>query len=615
MAETNEASDFEELLELVKRTRGIDFKGYKRTSLVRRFNRRMQDVGVDNYRDYIALLKNDAREYDHLVNAVLINVTSFFRDSVPWKFLAEEVIPRLISEKPPDAPIRAWSAGCATGQETFSLAMMLGEALDRAAFVERVKIYGTDLDDDALAIARAATYTEKQVEIVPPPLLAKYFDKIGSKYVFRKEMRRRVIFGRNDLIHHAPISRIDLLICRNTLMYFDAATQAKIVNRLHFALNENGYLVLGKAETLTAHGGLFEPVDVQQRVFRRVGGESRVNRAMFAPTARREGDSSELERIALRDASFERTTVATFVVNRKGYLALANERARALFRLGPADIGRLFHDLEVSYRPIELRSLIEQIFVDERPVNLVEMSWPAGTERWFDVHLVPLYDSRRALIGVTVSFDDVTAFRQVKLALQRSHADLQAAFEELQSTNEELETTNEELQSTNEELETTNEELQSTNEELETMNAELQAINEEHEIVNARLRASGDDLQELNSRLESIFASLKGGVAIIDSDMQVKIWNRRAEEMWGIRSDEAVNRNFLSLDIGLPVDKVEPIIDATMGDGMDSHQMTLDAVNRRGRKIRCKVTSTPLLKPESDAPQGAILVMEEIAAQ
>ncbi len=613
MAEPDNSSDFEELLDLIKRSRGLDFKGYKRASLIRRVQRRMQIAGVDNYRDYMALLETDPSEFDHLFNTVLINVTSFFRDSIPWGFVSEEIIPRLLEEKSPEAPIRAWSAGCATGQEAFTLAMVLAEQLGIEEYLKRVKIYGTDLDDAALAYARAATYTEKEVEDVPAPLLEKYFEAKGGKYTFRKDMRRSVIFGRNDLVHHAPISRIDLLVCRNTLMYFDAATQTRIVNRFHFALNDGGYLLLGKAETLATHASRFEPVDIQKRVFRKVGRDPRKDPLLVTGRDGSEKNPGDAEPGALCDASFDRMSVASFVVNRKGYLVLANERARALFRLAPGDTGRLFHDLEVSYRPIELRSLIDQLFIDERPVKLLETPWAmGGEERWFDVQLTPLYDSKRSLIGVTVSFDDVTAFHRVKQELQQSHSDLQGAYEELQSTNEELETTNEELQSTVEELETTNEELQSTNEELETMNEELQAINEEHGIANTQLRERGNELRELNSYLEAIFASLGGGVAIIDLEMRVKIWNRRAEDMWGIRSDEAVNRHFMNLDIGLPVAKVKPIITATMSDGSEAKEMTIEAINRRGRKIQCKVTSTPLMTPDSGAPQGAIVMMEEV---
>src|SRR3954468_8977068 len=364
MPEAENPKDFDELLDLLKRSRGFDFSGYKRASLIRRVRRRMQMVGADTYTDYMAVLRGDPAEFDHLFNTVLINVTAFFRDTIPWGYLTEEILPQLLETKPEGAPIRAWSAGCATGQEAFTLAMVLAETLGVEKFLQRVKIYATDLDEEALAYARAATYTEKEVSAVPALLLERYFERNGAKFVFRKDMRRAVIFGRNDLVRHAPISRIDVLVCRNTLMYFDAPTQAKIVSRFHFALNEGGYLLLGKAETLSAHPSLFEPVDIQKRVFRRIGPHHRAERLPVPGRDPAGKDAVEIERGALCDASFEKSGVAQFVVTRRGLLALANERARALFRLAPGDVGRSFHDLELSYRPLELRSLIEQLFVD-----------------------------------------------------------------------------------------------------------------------------------------------------------------------------------------------------------------------------------------------------------
>ena len=428
----------------------------------------MQTLGAASYGEYVRVLEKDPGEMDRLFDAVLINVTAFFRDSMPWEYLAERVVPDLLSKKAPGASIRAWSAGCATGQEAFTLAMILA---------------------DALAYARQGSYTEQEIEAVPAPLLEKYFQRDGERYVFRKDIRRVVVFGRNDLVLNAPISRIDILCCRNTLMYFDAATQTKIIQRFHFALNDGGYLLVGKAETLATHSSLFTPVDLQRRVFAKISRDRGVERQPVNSRHESTTDAGAYERGAMCDAAFEKSIVAQFVVNRDGKLVLANERARAVFRLAPADIGRSLHDLEMSSRPVDLRSLIDQLYVDERPVQLVEVPWAIGGEdRSFDVHLLPLFGAKRGLVGVAIAFTDVTTSRNLKHELQRAHAELETAYQELQSTNEELETTNEELQSTVEELETTNRELQSTNQEMETMNEELQSTNQELNAINAELR-------------------------------------------------------------------------------------------------------------------------------
>jgi len=615
MSSADTSKEFEGLLDLLRRARGFDFAGYKRPSLVRRVRKRMQAVRVDTYRDYMAVLEREPSEFDHLFNTVLINVTSFFRDEIPWGYLAEEIVPRILEGKGPAESIRVWSAGCATGQEAYTLAMVLCEALGLDHFLRRVKIYATDLDDEALIYARQGSYTAKEVEPVSELLRDRYFERQNGRFYFKKPLRRCVIFGRNDLVSDAPISKIDLLVCRNTLMYFDSQTQARILNRFHFALRPGGFLFLGKAETLSMYANVFEPVDLQRRVFSKVSTGLRPPRIEVFRNGVNGGNEVEFERDPLSTAAFEKAPLAQFVVDVKGDLVLANDRARHLFRLTNRDIGRPLQDLELSYRPVELRSLIDQIRSEERAIRLGEVAWLMdGDERWFDVQLLPLLNSVRELLGVSISFDDITVARDLKQELQRSHAELETAYEELQSSNEELETTNEELQSTVEELETTNEELQSTNEELETMNEELQSTNEELGSINDQLRNRGSELNELNLFLRSIFASLGGGVAVIDPELRVKVWNHRAEDLWGVRAEEVIDTRFTDLDIGLPVEKLRPLITDTFNGRNGTGELVLDATNRRGRAIQCRIRANPLIEPDHKTAQGVILTMEEVAS-
>jgi len=615
MSSADTSKEFEGLLDLLRRARGFDFAGYKRPSLVRRVRKRMQAVRVDTYRDYMAVLEREPSEFDHLFNTVLINVTSFFRDEIPWGYLAEEIVPRILEGKGPAESIRVWSAGCATGQEAYTLAMVLCEALGLDHFLRRVKIYATDLDDEALIYARQGSYTAKEVEPVSELLRDRYFERQNGRFYFKKPLRRCVIFGRNDLVSDAPISKIDLLVCRNTLMYFDSQTQARILNRFHFALRPGGFLFLGKAETLSMYANVFEPVDLQRRVFSKVSTGLRPPRIEVFRNGVNGGNEVEFERDPLSTAAFEKAPLAQFVVDVKGDLVLANDRARHLFRLTNRDIGRPLQDLELSYRPVELRSLIDQIRSEERAIRLGEVAWLMdGDERWFDVQLLPLLNSVRELLGVSISFDDITVARDLKQELQRSHAELETAYEELQSSNEELETTNEELQSTVEELETTNEELQSTNEELETMNEELQSTNEELGSINDQLRNRGSELNELNLFLRSIFASLGGGVAVIDPELRVKVWNHRAEDLWGVRAEEVIDTRFTDLDIGLPVEKLRPLITDTFNGRDGTGELVLDATNRRGRAIQCRIRANPLIEPDHKTAQGVILTMEEVAS-
>ena len=599
------------LLQYLLNLRGFDFHGYKPASLARRIRKRMDWVGVDSYAAYQDHLEVHPNEFATLFNTILINVTGFFRDPAAWEVVRTRAIPQIIASKSPGEMIRAWSAGCASGEEAYTIAMLLAEELGADEFRERVKIYATDVDEEALNAARHAAYSDRSIEAVPQDLREKYFEQVDGAYFFRKDLRRCVIFGRHDLINDAPISRIDLLTCRNTLMYFNAETQARVLTRLHFAINEGGFLLLGRAETLMAHGQIFAPVDLKRRLSRKTSrslprdrmGRTDQDQPGQAPTG---GDFE----FRLRSAALEASPVAQLVVDANGVLTLINDRARVLFGLRSSDAGRPLKDLQLSYRPVELRSLIEKAETERRPIVVKEIDWPSqvGESRWLDLHVAPLTSILGATAGTVLTFMDVTAHRRLHRELEESHQELETAYEELQSTNEELETTNEELQSTVEELETTNEELQSTNEELETMNEELQSTNEELETMNDELRQRGDDLNSANAFLQSVLTSLRSGVAVVDQELRVVAWNSRAEDLWGLRQGEVTGKNLLNLDIGLPVERLKLMLRNCLNGEGEDQAVTVDAINRRGKSIRCEVACTPLRGQDADI-RGAIMIM------
>jgi chemotaxis methyl-accepting protein methylase len=261
---------FEALLDWLKHEHGTDFTGYKRTGLMRRVRKRMAHAGIgdlESYRDYLV---GHAGEYEHLLDAVLINVTGFFRDPEAWKGLAVEVLPALGAGR--SGPVRAWCAGCSTGEEPYTLVMLLAEQMGWDEVRSRVKIYATDVDEWALQQARTGGYSERAVESLPPHLLERYFDPVAGGFVFKAALRRCVVFGRNDLARDPPIPRLKLLICRNTLMYFKTAVQHRILRRFHFSLDEDGVLFLGRAEMALSGGNLFTPIDLRSRIFARVPG-------------------------------------------------------------------------------------------------------------------------------------------------------------------------------------------------------------------------------------------------------------------------------------------------------------------------------------------------------
>lgn len=258
---------FETLLDYLKHHRGYDLTGYKRSSLMRRFRHRMQRINITTYQSYFRYLQSHSNEYLALLDDVLINVTSFFRDRHAWDYLAAEIIPKIIASKLPNQPIRVWSAGCAAGQEIYSLLILLAEALGIEACLQRVQCFATDADEAVLWQSRRGIYSSSEVSGIPPELLEKYFEPTEKGYVFHRKLQARVIFACHDLTQHAPIPNIDLLMCRNVLMYFNADVQAAVLTRFHGALRNTGFLFLGQAETLMPRSQIFTPIELKQRLY------------------------------------------------------------------------------------------------------------------------------------------------------------------------------------------------------------------------------------------------------------------------------------------------------------------------------------------------------------
>jgi two-component system, chemotaxis family, CheB/CheR fusion protein len=594
------------LLELVKETRGFDFTGYKRSTLERRVAKRMAAVGTERYDDYVDFIELNGEEFAELFTTLLINTTGFFRDPQTWEYVAAEIAPQLLDARAPDSPIRVWCAGCASGEEPYTVAMVLARVMGDPGFRERVKIYATDIDDEALGQARHGTYLPRQIEDVPPDALERFFERTDQRYVFRKDLRRCVIFGRNDLVQDAPISRIDLLVCRNTLMYFTAETQAQILRRFHFGLDDDGYLLLGKSEMLITHTDLFTPLELKRRVFRKVIKPTVRDRVRvlsadggraFAPT----------DADVLRDAAFDIVGAAHVLLDHNRAMIMANDAARRMFGLGLNDFGRPIQDLELSYRPIELRSHLDSVDRDLRASEIKAIQWRAGdSDRIFDIRITPL-SSGGVTIGTSVAYIDVTEAHKLQDQLTGSKRELEQAYDALQSTVEELETSNEEL-------ETMNEELQSSNEELETMNEELQSSNEELETMNEELRHRTRELGDVNSILETILTSIGVAVAVLDRNERVQIWNGKAQELWGLTAEEAEDENLMSLDIGLPVENVRQQMRDTLAGRSQREELVLEATKRRGEGFMCRVTFLPLGSTGDGSVSGVIMMTEDVAA-
>jgi len=267
MNQSETSSEFEALLDYLKRNRKCDLTGYKRSTLMRRFGHRMQSINIDSYQSYLQYLQRHAEEHLDLLDDVLINFTGFFRDPQAWSYLAAEIIPKIIASKQSDEPIRVWSAGCAAGQETYSLLILLAEVLGVEFCLQQVQCYATDADADSLQQAQRASYNDLEIIGIPPNLLEKYFERTEQGYVFHPRLRQRVIFERHDLMKDTPMPAIDLLVCRNVLIYFTSEAQEFILARFHSALKNTGFLFLGQTEMLVHHWQIFRRVKLKQRIY------------------------------------------------------------------------------------------------------------------------------------------------------------------------------------------------------------------------------------------------------------------------------------------------------------------------------------------------------------
>ncbi|OLE48069.1 MAG: chemotaxis protein CheR, partial [Cyanobacteria bacterium 13_1_40CM_2_61_4] len=457
---------------------------------------------------------------------ILINVTEFFRDSQAWDYLGKNVVPRIVAKS---GDIRVWSAGSSSGEEAYSAAILLCQAMGEEAYLDRVKIYATDVDEQALSKARAG-YSANEVSSLDAAIKDRFFERQGERFVFRAALRRTIIFGRHDLTQDAPISRLDLLICRNTLIYFTAETQGRILARFHYALDHEGYLFLGRAEMLLTHTALFTPLDLKERIFSKVARlQLRERLVLLAQSGSLEATNQVAKQLRVRELATEGTPNPQIVVDAMGVLVSINQAARELFDVPQSDTGRALKDLPLSYNPIDLRTPIDMVFRERRPTSLqgVELKRSDGTPATFDLHVVPLIDEDGSVVGTTISLFDVSGQIQLRADVLRMR---------------------QELQSTNEELETLNEELESTNSELNSINTDL-----------ALRRA---EVERLNSLLLAITGNIEVGAAVLDRSGRVQVWNERAADLWGVRSDEVVGQSFFDLDIGLPAEQLRQLVQA-----------------------------------------------------
>jgi two-component system CheB/CheR fusion protein len=565
-----------EIVGLVRTRTGVDFANYKQTTIRRRVFRRMALRNLQDPRDYLAALRADAAEVQALYQDLLIRVTQFFRDPEAFAALREKVFPALTASRPPGAPVRVWVAGCSTGEEVYSLAISLLEFLDGEAGAVPVKVLATDLNEAALEKARAGVYLDNIEIDVSPERLRRFFVRHDGHYQISKAVREVCVFSRHNLATDPPFSRIDLVSCRNVLIYLDTPLQKRVMPLLHYALNPGGFLFLGSSENVGPTGDLFEVVDARHRVFARTharpgvpvefsapaGGAGAARPPLLEPAGplwsaldvQKEADRVLLARYApVGVVVDEGMTVLQF----RGRTAPYLEPAPGMATL---DLFRMLREGLLA----EVRTATAQAKAENAPVVREGLRVAEGGEvRTVRVEVVPFKVPPNGVRFFLVLFQDAAAGRPAHppaappppaATTDQQVAQLQqeigALREYLQSVIEEQESTNEELKSANEEILSSNEELQSTNEELQTAKEEAQSANEELATLNEELRHRNAELARANNDLVNLLSGVNIPIVMVGRDLRVRRFTPLAEKTF----------NLIPSDVGRPIGDIKPNI-------------------------------------------------------
>jgi two-component system, chemotaxis family, CheB/CheR fusion protein len=530
---------------LLRAKTGHDFSEYKERAFQRRVQRRMQVVQTTKLEQYVERLQQQPEEVTALFRDLLIGVTEFFRDASAFQTLETAVIPKLFQDKSADDEVRVWVAGCSTGEEAFSIAILLCEQLEKIASPPRIQIFATDIDEAALTIARAARYPAAIVKSVSAERLQRFFINETGNYRLVKELRDMCIFSVHSVIRDPPFSRLDLISCRNLLIYLKPSLQAQIIPLFHYSLRPGGYLLLGPAENVTRYSELFSTVDRKSRLFRRRDLVSRPPlplRQFMPPTRQNETLKEDGQNGLLQRSDTLRRVAATLIDHFAPAHVIVDEVGQALYfssgtgKYLQAAAGPPSRDIVAMARPglrADLRAALQNAKTSGRRVmrDRVAVQINGGIQM-ISLAVEPINEGKEVVYGVVFTDrgsarpeEEPSGGRQHESednTVQQIERELQETRERLQSTIEELETANEEFRSSNEELLSVNEELQSTNEELETSKEELQSVNEELQTVNSELSSKIDELDRANADLNNLFQSTGIATVFLDRNLVIR---------------------------------------------------------------------------------------------
>ena len=584
------------IFDLLRPASGIDFKHYKLPTIKRRLLRRMALHRLTEVQHYIRHLEETPAEIRALYQDLLIHVTRFFREPDSFRALAQQVFPKLVEDRRDDQPIRAWVSGCATGEEAYSLAISLLEFLHEHQHQDiRIQIFATDVSDTAIEHARAGLYPATIESDVPPDILRRFFTRVDGAYRVSKTVRDLCVFARQDLTKDPPFSRLDLILCRNVLIYMDIVLQQRLISVFHYALNSQGYLVLGQAETVGAQVGLFSLADKKFRIYRKKAA-TRVPIAINVdytapgmPKKRLPQDVPQSEKALQTEVSrilFDRYAPPGVVIDNDLQIVQFRGQTGAYLEPAPGEAslnllkmsreGLLYglrtalHSVRKSKMPVRKTGLRVKSARGWKPVNLdIIPLTSAGRPHYLVLFQEPNRhkgegDDGPEAVKPAPTPSPRAGRRERQSQLDLLERELAASREYLQSIIQELEAANEELQSANEEILSSNEELQSTNEELDTAKEELQSTNEELNTLNEELHGRNEELSRVNSDLVNLLASVQIAIVIISSDLRIRRFTPMAEKVL----------NVIPGDLDRPIGHIKPNIDCP-----DLEQLILEAID------------------------------------
>ena len=595
------SESLQKIFQLLRSGTGHDFSFYKKNTLNRRIERRMSVLQLEKLSDYVNYLENSPLEITTLFKELLIGVTSFFRDREAFEVLSSRVLADVLAAKAKDATVRVWVAGCSTGEEVYSIAIVLRECMDKLKKNFKAQIFGTDIDGDALDVARAGLYPASIAADVAPHHLKRFFVAEGSSFRIKKDLRQMAVFAVQDVIKDPPLTKLDLLSCRNLLIYLEAELQKKLLPLFHYAINPGGLLFLGSSESSEGFTDLFSPVNRKWKLFKRQPGAAgaalvqfplgrpqyeRLPLTLVKPSKPASDIADLAQKLLLLVASYAPPCVMIDsndeIIYSHGKTGKYLELTQGHANLNILNMAReeIRHDLAGAIRKARLQN--KHIALEGLQVK-TDGGYQGIT---LSVTPTPAVEGRGELL--MVAFEDIAAIQKkdgktrdvfTPRAAQRiSQLEQEVEYSQhhLQTTVEELETSNEELKSSNEELQSTNEELQSANEELETSKEELQSLNEELVTVNAELHGKIDELAQANDDMKNLLDSTKIATVFLDNQLCIKRFTSEATRII----------NLVQSDVGRPVSHIaSKLEDDTLSTDA---QQVLDSLVPKERQVKSR---------------------------